>query len=137
MTVQKKKMKVVTFVIDSIDISCQIDDFSIDPGVQDGDRKYTYCGEAYIDETDNEPTLELKGLADHQVDGFTDILWEHQNEVVPFTVDLHEDDAAWHVQFSGNVLIKPPPVGGPTRENERTEVTLQVVGDVTRTRVGA
>ena len=136
MTVHNRRLKIIEFVVDGNSFDCQLADWTLDPGVQDGDRKYTYCStgdNSFIEETDNEPTLELHFFADWRSAGISRFLWANQNTTVAFTLDHHPDIAAEHITFSGNVFIKPAAVGGEARSTEMTEITLQIVGDVTYT----
>lgn len=133
MTVHQRRLKIIQFTIDGTDYSCQIEDWTLDPGVKDGNRGYTYCqaGEgnnSFIEETDGEPTLQLKFLADWTVGGISDYLWKNNNVEAPFVLDHHPDIVGEHKRFSGTVILKAPPVGGAARDTERQEVTLMVLG---------
>lgn len=129
MAAHNRRLKQITFTVGGLSFQCQIRTWNLDPGTQDGDRQYTYCPDgAFIEETDDEPTLELTAFSDWRSDGFSDFLWQHANETVDFVLDHHPDIPGEHVRWSGQVQIKPGPVGGDVRTTEVTEVTLPIVG---------
>jgi hypothetical protein len=133
---QTERLKKINLTIDGNETSCQLTSWTLDLGEQDGDRIYTYCDDSFIEDADNEPTLDLKYLSDWTEDGISTFLWENKGEVVAFVLDHHPDVAGEHVRWTGNVKIKTAPVGGDVREREMTEVTLQIVGDPAFSRVG-
>lgn len=136
MSLQVRRLKLITLTIGAISVECQLNSWNLDPGTKDGDRLYTFCPDGVaIEETDNEPTLQLKLYSDWRSTGFSDFLWANPNTVANFTLDHHPDIAAEHVRWTGQVLIKPAPVGGDARDNEETEITLQVIGDPVYARV--
>lgn len=137
MTLHQVRLKLINFTLGGNSFECQVQSWTLDPGVNDGDRLYSYCPDGVaIEETDNEPTLQLKFYADYRSAGVSNYLWTNANATVAFTLDHHPDIVGEHVRWSGNVLIKPPPVGGDVRDVEYSEVTLQCVGDPTFTFVG-
>lgn len=124
-----RRLKVIEFTVDAISFECQLNSWTLDPGTKDGDRQYTYCPDgAFVEETDDEPTLELKFFSDWRSAGISDFLWSHPNEVVDFVLDHHPDITGEHVRWTGKVLVKAAPVGGDARDTEMTEITLQVIG---------
>lgn len=134
MTVHQRRLKKVQFTIGSTPFDCQLQSWNVDPGAQDGDRQYTYCsagtGNSFIEETDDEPTLELKFFSDWRSEGISTYLWSNPNVVADFVLDHHPDIPGEHVRWTGQVLLKPPPAGGEARETEITEITLQIIGSV-------
>lgn len=134
MTVHQRRLKTVTFTVAGVDVGCQLTSWKLDPGIKDGDRVYTFCSDqtnnVFIEETDDEPSLDLKFVSDWRSGQVSDFLWANNGTVVAFSVDHHPDIVGEHVQFSGNVFIKAAPVGGDARETEMTEITLQVVGSL-------
>lgn len=136
MSVQVRRLKLLELTIGTVSVECQLNSWTLDPGTQDGDRLYTYCPDGVaIAETDNEPTLQVKLYADWRATGFSDFVWSNPNTVVAFTLDHHPDIPAEHVRWTGQLLIKPAPVGGDVRGNEETEMTFQIIGDPVYTRV--
>ncbi|MFF5992583.1 hypothetical protein [Prauserella flavalba] len=129
MSVHQRRLKQIQFTIGAIPFQCQIQTWNLDPGVQDGDRQYTFCPDGqFVEETDDEPTLELTFFSDWRSNGLSDYLWSHANEVADFVLDHHPDIPGEHVRYTGQVRLKPPPVGGDARATETSEVTLQVIG---------
>lgn len=131
MTVHQRRLKLITLTVDGTSFECQLNSWNLDPGTKDGDRQYTFCPDGtFVEETDDEPTLDLKFFSDWRSAGISDFLWSHPNQTVGFVLDHHPDIAGEHVRWTGEVLIKPAPVGGDARDTEMTEVTLQVLGNV-------
>lgn len=129
MPVQQRRLKLINFTLDNISFECQINSWSLDPGTKDGNRQYTFCVDGiFIEETDDEPTLDLKFFGDWRSAGISDYLWTNENKIANFTLDHHPLIIGEHVRWSGQVLIKPFPVGGDARTTEASEVTLQIVG---------
>jgi hypothetical protein len=136
MSLQVRRLKTITLTIGTVSVECQLNSWTLDPGTKDGDRLYTFCPDGVaIEETDNEPTLQVKLFSDWRSDGFSDFLWANPNVVADFTLDHHPDIATEHVRWTGQVLIKPAPVGGDARDNEETDITLQVIGEPVYARV--
>lgn len=137
MTLHQRRLKIVTFTLDGNSFECQVQSWKLDPGVKDGNRLYSYCPDGIsIEETDNEPSLELKFYSDWRSAGVSTYLWQNSNSTVAFVLDHHPDIVGEHVRWSGSVLIKPPPAGGDVRDTEMSEITLQIVGDPTFEQVG-
>jgi hypothetical protein len=124
-----RRLKLINFTVGGTAFECQLNSWNLDPGAEDGDRQYTYCPDgAFIEETDDEPTLELTFFSDWRSGGISDFLWSNANTEAAFVLDHHPDIVGEHVRWSGKVLVKPAPVGGDARATETTEVTLQIVG---------
>lgn len=134
MSVHQRRLKSVTFTANAVDFECQLTSWNLDPGIKDGDRVYTFCTDAtnnvFIEETDDEPSLDLKFVADWRLAGISDFLWANNGQTLPFVLDHHPDIVGEHVRFAGQVFIKAAPVGGDARVTEMTEVTLQIVGSL-------
>ncbi|MFI5607777.1 hypothetical protein [Amycolatopsis sp. NPDC051903] len=130
MALTVRRLKVITLTIGSQSIECQLSSWTLDPGVQDGDRIYTYCPDgAAVAETDSEPTLAITAYSKWVEGGFEDFLWTNRGTVAAFTLDHHPDITAEHVQWTGSLMVQPAPVGGDRGDNETTEITFQVIGD--------
>lgn len=132
MAPHNRRLKILNLNIDGNPFDCQLQSWTYDPGIDDGDVQYTYCSDpdgdnSFIEETDPEPTLELHFFSDWRSAGISDYLWQHNGETLDFTIDHHPDIPGEHVRLSGKVVIKPGPVGGDARDTEMTEVTLQCV----------
>lgn len=129
MSVHQTRLKIIQFTIGGNSFECQVNSWKLDPGTNDGDRQYTFCPDGvFVEETDDEPTLELKFFSDWRSAGISDYLWANPNVVAAFVLDHHPDIVGEHVRWSGSVLVKPAPVGGDARDTEMTEITLQVIG---------
>lgn len=142
MSVHIKKLKLITFRIgdetSGTQFECQVQSWSLDPGIEDGDLLYSYCPDGVeVDEVDPTPSLELTFYSDWRSEGISAFLWENNGMVADFLLEHHPDDPESFVTWSGKVKVKPGPVGGEVRENEMTEVTLQCVGMPTFARGGA
>ncbi|TDP97649.1 hypothetical protein [Labedaea rhizosphaerae] len=138
--VQQRRLKVVVFTIGGQSFDCQLQSWTMDPGEDDGDRQWTFCSEAstpenptpnsFIEETDGEPTLQCTFYSDWRENGISDYLYAHNKEVADFVLDHHPDIVGEHVRWSGQLVIKAPPVGGDARDTEQSEVTFQVLGSL-------
>lgn len=133
MSIHQRRLKIITFTLDGVSFDCQITSWTLDPGIKTGDRVYTYCsaGEgqnSFIEETDGEPTLELKFLSDWTENGISDYLWSHNMETADFVLDHHPDIPGEHVRWSGQVQIQAPPAGGDARDTETGDITLPIIG---------
>lgn len=128
MGMHQRRVKIIQFSLDALQFECQVKTWNLDPGVEDGDRIYTQCPDGVdVEETDDDPTLELELFADWRSSGVSTFLWENSGETVDFVLDHHPDIAGEHVRWTGTVKIKPPPAGGEARATEMSEVTLQIV----------
>jgi hypothetical protein len=126
-TVHQRRLKVALIAVGGSNFECQIKNWSLDPGEQDGDRQYTFCPDGeFVEETDPEPTLELEFFADWRSNGISDYLWEHRGEEADVSITNHPDLPAETTLFSGTVRLKAPPVGGEARSTEMQTVTLLV-----------
>lgn len=128
MSVHTRKLKIIEFTIDESEFACQIASWTLDPGLEDGDVQFTFCPDgSFIEETDPQPTLDVTFYSDWRSDGVSAFLWEHQGEVADFVLDHHPDIPEEHVRWTGQLIVKPGPVGGDAREYEQTEVTFQII----------
>lgn len=106
---------------------CQINTWELDPGEQDGDRRYTFCPDGeFEEETDSEPQLTLGFFADWRSEGISDFLWTNRGKVADVEIVHHPDTPEETVTFAGKVRLKAPPVGGDARTTEEQEITLMV-----------
>lgn len=132
MSVHHRKLKQIQFAIGTINFECQVQTWNLDPGVGEGERMYAQCPQGeFIEEPTPEGTLELTFYADYRSDGISDFLWKNSGTTADFTLDHHPDIPEEHVQWTGRVRLAAPPTGGDARTTETTEVTLQILGDVT------
>lgn len=138
MTIHSRKLKLITFELGATAFECQVASWKMTNNTDDGDKIYTFCPDGEdAEEVDPDYALEMTFFSDWRSGGISDYLWENDGETVTFTLDHHPDIEAENVQWTGEVKIKAPSVGGDARETEQTEVTLQCVGKPEYTRVGA
>lgn len=122
------KLKQVTLDIGGENFEVQLKTFNLVDNTDEAEVAYTFAPDgAYAEETDESWQLELTFLSDWKVNGVSDFLAQHHNEVVPFQLDHHPDVAAQHVRWSGNVRLRHPSVGGDARATELTEITLPLI----------
>lgn len=130
MSLKVRRLKVITLTIGGVSVECQLNSWTLDPGVQDGDRLYSYCPDGEdVSETDSEPTLQVKTYSKWTAGGFEDFLWANRGTVVAFELNHHPDILGEHVRWTGQLKIQPAPVGGDRGDNEETDITFQVIGD--------
>lgn len=137
MTVHNRRLKLIEFDIAGVGFECQLKNWNLDPGIDDGDRQYTYCPDgSFIEETDPEATLELEFFSDWRSGGISDYLWANSGTDAAFVLDHHPNIVGEHVRWTGSVKLKASPVGGEARSTEMTEITLQIIGSPVYARIG-
>lgn len=123
-----KKLKQVTLDIGGENFEVQLKTFKLVDDTDEGEVAYTFAPDGeYVEEADEAWGLELVFLSDWRVNGVSDFLAQHHNEVVPFQLDHHPDVTAEHVRWSGDVRLRHPSVGGNARATELTEITLPLI----------
>lgn len=136
MSAHNRKLKFVTFELDGTEYQVQLSNWTLENNSEDGEKFFVYAADGeFVEDSDPDYTLNMTFYSDWRSDGISDYLWQNDGATVAFTLDHHPDIALEHVQFSGDVKIKAPTVGGEVRTTEVTEVAFQVVGAVTYTRV--
>lgn len=126
MSVHHRRIKYITFTLDGNSFECQVNTWTLNPGIEEGDRQYSQCPDgSFVEETEPQPTLELRFFSDWRSAGISGWLWENNGQTVDFVLDHHPDIVGEHVRWTGKVLVRPGPVGGDVRATEITEVTLQ------------
>lgn len=131
MPVHQRRLKVIEFSLDlgdsPIQFECQLSQWELNSGEQDGDRRFTFCPDGEFEEdTDPEPTLSLTFFADWRAEGISDFLWLNRGQTATANIVHHPDTTDETVQFEGQVRLKAPPVGGEARATEEQEVELIV-----------
>lgn len=136
--VHTRRLKIVTFTLNSVDYSCQLNNWNMMNNTVDGVKTYTYCGNPseFRTETDNDYSLQLKFYADWRFGGISDLLWNNSRAVATFQLDHMPDIVGEHIRWNGTCVLKAPTVGGDIRTLEETSVTLLVLGLPLFTRVG-
>lgn len=135
-TALNRKLKVIVFTLGTTQFQCQVATWKIVNNTKDGEKFWVYCvGGEFIEESDPDYALELRFYSDWRSGGVSDFLTLADETDVAFVLEHHPDIAAEHVQWAGNVHVKAPTVGGDVRTTEVTEVTLQIIGKPTYTRL--
>jgi hypothetical protein len=135
MSVHQRRLKIVNFTLNGVAYDCQVTSWKLSYGIKTGTRIYTYCaaGEGnndFIEETDGEPSLELKHISDWTSGGISDFLINNSMTVATFQLDHHPDIVGEHVRWSGSVQIQAPDIGGDARVTEIGDVTMPIIGAV-------
>lgn len=113
-----------------VNFECQIQSWNLTPPQEDGERFYTQCPEGeFIEDVDPVWSLELGFFSDWKAGGISDFLMENAGAVVTFTLDHHPDIVGEHVQWTGEVKLKAPPIGGAARASEQQTVTMPCIGE--------
>lgn len=129
MTAHNRKLKTAVLELDGTDYAAQLTSFKLVNNTDDGDKTYTYAADGeFREETDDDYALELKFVADWRDGGISRFLTENDREIVDFTLGHIPTVTAEHGDWSGEVVVKAPDVGGDVRDTEMTEITLQVIG---------
>jgi hypothetical protein len=129
MTAHNRKLKIITFTLNSVPFQCQLQSWKLNNNSPDGDRFYTYCADGeFIEDAEPDYSFDLKFLADWTLGGVSDYLWSNNLQVVGFVLDHLPDIVGEHVRWSGNAKIKAPTVGGDVRTTELTEAVLKCIG---------
>lgn len=132
MTVHQRRLKIITLTVDSNSFDCQVSSWTFDPGVKPGALMYSFCSDgegnnSFYEETDEEPTLQLKFFDDWRSDGISTFLHDNVNTVVDFVLDHHPDIVGEHRRITGQLKVIPHPIGGDARVTEVGDVTLPVL----------
>lgn len=133
--IKQRRLKIISFTLNGTEYSAQITSWKVSAGIKTGNRVYTFnvAGEgqnSFVEETDGEPSLDIKFLADWTVGGISDFLWTNNMTVVPFVIDHHPDIVGEHGRLSGTVQLQAPDTGGDARATEEQEVTLPIIGAI-------
>ncbi len=138
----QRRLKIITFTIGGTSFDAQVTSWTVTAGIKTGNRVYTFssAGEgqnSFIEETDGEPALSLKFVADWTAGGINDYLWQNSMTTAAFVLDHHPDIVGEHVRLAGTVQLQAPDAGGDARTTEMGSCTLPILGAVpTYTRIG-
>lgn len=138
MTIHQRRLKQIQFTLDVTSFECQLRSWNIANNTEDGEKLFSFCAppdNETREEADDDYALELGLYADWRSGGVSDFLIANDQQIVAFTLNHHPDITAEHVQWTGNVKIKAPNVGGEVRTTEMTEVTLPIIGKPAYARV--
>lgn len=124
-----RKLKLINLAVGANNFECQVRTWQIVNNTEDGEKQYTYCPDGeFREDSDPDYALELTFFSDWRSGGISDFLVTNDGQQASFTLDHHPDIAAEHVQWSGDLYIKAPSVGGDARSTETQDVTLQIIG---------
>lgn len=137
MTIHNRKLKTLTLRFgtapDEEEFQCQVKNWVLDPGDQEGEVLYSYCGPGTEGEAREEAnpnaTLQVDFYSDWRDNGVSKYLWRHRGEELAFRVDHHEDIPAEATSWSGTLKCIAPPVGGEARTTEMSSVTFPIIGE--------
>lgn len=132
MSIHAPTMKYVSLDIGGNEFRAQITDWKLTDQTDDGDSIYTYGPDGQNEDTE-EPTdqwnLELKFYADYRTPtGLNHYLWTNAGQTAAYTIHHNLGTDGSDPEFSGEVKLKRPSVGGEVRTKELTELTLPVLG---------
>lgn len=141
MTVHQRRLKILTFTIGGNAFDCQVTSWKLSYGIKTGTRIYTFCsgGEGnntFIEETDGEASLQLKGLSDFTSGGIHDYLVINSMTTAAFVLDHHQDIVGEHVRWTGSLQIQAPDTGGDARTTEMFDLTMPIIGIPGYARIG-
>lgn len=128
MGAHNRKLKYITFLIGGIEQQIQISSWKINNNTADGTTFYTFAPDgAFVEAADADFSIDVVAFADWRSAGFSDYLWAHDGETVPYVLTHLAEFAGETVTWSGEAQIKAPSVGGEVRTTEITETTLKCV----------
>lgn len=141
MAIHQRRLKILTFTIGGLSFDSQVTSWKLSYGIKTGTRIYTFssAGEgsnAFIEETDGEASLQVKGLADFTSGGVSDYLIANSMVSAAFVLDHHPDIVGEHVRWSGNLQIQAPDSGGDARTTEMFDLTMPIIGIPVYARIG-
>lgn len=134
------KLKAIIFTIGGVNYECQVQQWTLNPGVSEGERMYSFCppdGGSFIMEPDPEPTLDVTFYAYWANGAISDFLWQHTGEVADYVLEHNPGRPDEHVRFSGQLRVAAPPTGGEARSVEQHEVSFQLLDLPTYERVAS
>src|SRR5689334_13717900 len=129
MALHNRKLKVINLTIGGNSYECQISNWELQNNTEDGTKIYSFCptGEA-IEETDPDWALSLTLWSDWTVNGISDYLMANDGEDAAFEIVHHPGTVGEEVQWTGNLRIKAPNVGGEIKTTETQTIVLQCIG---------
>lgn len=136
--VHQHRLKVVTFTLNGIDYSCQLNSWTVQNNTSLGTKTFTYCGDAseFRTETDNDYSLSMKFFSDWRAGGISEYLVLNNRSYAAFVLDHHPDIVGEHVRWTGTCQIWAPSVGGDVRTTEETSTTMPILGLPLYSRIG-
>lgn len=129
MPLHNRKLKVINLTIGGNSYECQISNWELQNNTPDGEKIFSFCpdGEA-IEETDADWALSLTLYSDWTATGISEYLMANDGEDAAFEIVHHPGAVGEEVQWTGNLRIKAPNVGGEIKTTETQTVVLQIIG---------
>lgn len=129
MPLHQRKLKVILLTIGGISFECQVSNWELQNNTPDGEKLFSFCPDGEdVEETDDDFALSLTLFADWRENGISDYLWAHNKETAAFEIVHHPGTADEEVQWTGNLKIKAPNVGGEIKTTETHTIVLPVIG---------
>lgn len=135
MPVKHAALKNITFAVGTppVNYELQLENIQVQNNTDDGEIVYTFVSDgdsSFVEEVDPDWSLSLSFISDWTTGGISEFLQEHDGEDVDFTYVAHTGTGQElrSVQWTGEVRVKAPSVGGDVRATERQEVTLKING---------
>lgn len=136
MAAHNRRLKTILFTLNSVSYECQLSSWTVQNNTEDGEKMYSFCPDGeFREEADDDYALELTFYSDWRSAGISNFLVQNDQLNASFQLDHHPGVAGEHVRWTGTVKVKAPNVGGEVRTTEMTEVTLQIIGKPTYTRI--
>lgn len=131
-----RKLRTILLELGGVDYTNQVRTARTVNNTGDPERLPVYAPAGEILEpAEPEWALELTLYSDWRSAGISDYLSANDSTTVTFVHQLHVGVTGETVQRAGDVVLKAPAMGGEARSQDMTEVTLQIVGEPTYTRV--
>ncbi|MFJ8966049.1 hypothetical protein ACIRG5_42335 [Lentzea sp. NPDC102401] len=129
MSLHNRKLKVINLTIGGNSYECQISNWELQNNTEDGNKIYSYCPDGEDrEETDPDWALSLTLYSDWRVNGISDYFMTNDGEDAAFSIVHHPGTVDEQVQWTGNLRIKAPNVGGEVKTTETQTIVLQCIG---------
>lgn len=129
MPLHQRKLKVINLTIGGTSFECQVSNWELQNNTPDGEKLYSYCPDGEdVEEVDDDFALSLTLFADWRESGISDYLWSNNGQTAAFEIVHHPDTPAEEVQWTGNLKLKAPNVGGEIKTTETHTIVLQIIG---------
>lgn len=135
-TPHHRKHRTILLTLAGTDFTDQCRSATVANNTDDPERFpcYAPAGE-FLEPAEPEWALELNLYSDWRSAGVSDYLSTNDHDEVAFVLQHHTGVVGETVQYAGTVILKAPSLGGEARTQDMTEVTLQIIGKPTYTRI--
>ncbi|MFL0579177.1 hypothetical protein [Dietzia sp. 179-F 9C3 NHS] len=118
-----------TLTVGGEDVACQATSMTITPNTTAEDPINVLCGDTVGGEESTTFTLSATFLQDDlKASGLTAYSWENMGKTVPFVYTPNTTNGA---SVSGNVTVRPLPIGGEVKKRNTHDVEWTIVGTPT------